>query len=299
MLLGDPDSPGGSMTTRVIGPAALLLCAGLVALRSPTPRPADGGVARIQEHLATVRTALHAADVSHLDAERTAARARALGYLDQYRRHGVFPHNHVVSDRRTAVFIDEHGTHCAVGYLMARTGDGSLARRIADTANLARVADLAGDPELGDWLDRNGLSVLEAAMIQPAYDPRVDDNLHDGYDQATLLLSAVDVPLIVINRPGSQSGRIAGGFGLAVGTLQAALGVAGYLEADDGLRGLSIGANLVLGAVGIGFGLKQLFGDRDGGTATSGENRQADPSFRLSPWLAPAGEAGFRVALRW
>jgi len=287
------------MTTRVIGPAALLLCAGLVALRSPTPRPADGGVARIQEHLATVRTALHAADVSHLDAERTAARARALGYLDQYRRHGVFPHNHVVSDRRTAVFIDEHGTHCAVGYLMARTGDGALARRIADTANLARVADLAGDPELRDWLDRNGLSVLEAAMIQPAYDPERFDDHDEGYDRATLLLSAADVPLIVINRPGSQSSRIAGGFGFAVGTLQAAVGVAGFFAHHDDLRGLSIGANLVLGAVGIGFGLKQLLGDRDGGTAASGENREAGPALRLSPWRGPDGASGFRVALRW
>ena len=287
------------MTTRVIGAAALLLCAGLVALRSPTPPAADGGVARIQHHLATVRTVLQAADVGHLDAERTAARARVLGYLDQYRRHGVFPHNHVVIDRRTTVFVDEHGTHCAVGYLMARTGAGALARRIADTANLARVADLAGDPELRDWLDRNGLSVVEAAMIQPAYDPERFNDHDEGYDRATLLLSAADVPLIVINRPGSQSSRIAGGFGFAVGTLQAALGVAGYLADDNDLRDLSIGANLVLGAVGIGFGLKQLFGDRDGGTATSGENREAGPSLRLSPWLAPAGASGFRIALRW
>lgn len=221
-----------------------------------------------------------------------------LGYLDQYRRHGVFPHNHVVSDRRTNVFIDEHDTHCAVGYLMAKTGAGDLARRIAETANLARIADLAADPELRDWLDRNGLSVLEAAMIQPTYGER-PHGPDESYDTATLLMSAADVPLIIVNRPGSRSSRVAGGFGFAFGALQAGLGVAGYLADDDDLRDLSIGANLVLGAVGIGFGLKQLFGDRDGGSPTSSENPEPVPSLRLSPWFSPDGASGFRVGLRW
>jgi hypothetical protein len=57
------------------------------------------------------------------------------------------------------------------------------------------------------------------------------------------------------HRTGSQSSRIAGGFGFAVATLPAALCVARFFAHDDDLRGLSIGANLVLGAVGIGFGL--------------------------------------------
>jgi hypothetical protein len=197
------------------------------------------------------------------------------------------------------VFIDEHGTHCAVGYLMARTGAGDLARRIAGTANLARVADLAADPGFGDWLDRNGLTAVEAAMIQPAYDPdRLDDN-DKGYDTATLVMSAVDLPLIVINRPGARSSRIAGGFGLTIGALQAGLGMVGYFADDDDLRDLSIGTNLVLGAAGIGFGLKQLFGDPDDGSAASSQDRGAGPSLRLSPWLSPDGASGLRVGLRW
>jgi hypothetical protein len=245
-----------------------------------------------------VETALRSADVDHLDAERSAARARLLEYLDQYRRRAVFPHNHVVSGRRTTVFIDEHGTHCAVGYLMARAGDGALARRIADTANLARVADLTGDPELRDWLDRNGLSALEAAMIQPAYGER--PSYHDeGYDAATLLASAADVPLIFVNRPGHRSSRLAGGFGFAVGALQAGLGVVGYAADDDDLRDLSIGANLVLGGIGTAFGLRQLFGAEDDATTTSSEAHEPGPSLELSPWLPPEGGSGFRVGIRW
>lgn len=287
------------MTARIAGAAALLLCALIPVLRSsPAPAGAFDEVDRIRHHLAAVETTLRSTDAGHLDAGTRAARSRLLDILGQYRRQGVFPHNHVVSDRRTTVFIDEHGTHCAVGYLMARTGEGDLARRIADTANLARVADLAADPEFREWLDRNGLTAYEAAMIQPTYGGQPSFQQDEAYDAATVIMSVVDLPLIILNRPGRESGGIAAGLGLAIGALQTTLGTLGYFGDQGDIRDLSIGANLVLGAAGIGFGLHQLLRARDD-RSTSSENRDPGPSLHLSPWLSREGASGFRLGLRW
>lgn len=60
--------------------------------------------------------------------------------------------------------------HCAVGHLMAQTGYGALARRIAAADNHVRVMDLRGDAEVEAWLETHGLTLEEAARIQPAYE---------------------------------------------------------------------------------------------------------------------------------
>jgi hypothetical protein len=121
--------------------------------------------ARIASHLARVEALLRAADVSALGPLQVAVRARNLDALREYRQRGRFPHNHVVADRRTPVFVDEHGTHCAVGYLIARSGHEALAQRIANTRNLARIADLADDPELLCWLDAACVLRLEYLWV--------------------------------------------------------------------------------------------------------------------------------------
>ncbi|MDB4931641.1 MAG: hypothetical protein JWM10_4125, partial [Myxococcaceae bacterium] len=69
----------------------------------------------------------------------------------------------------TPVFVDGDGARCAMAALIESTGDGALVDRVARAHNLAAVRELAGDPGLVAWLDRNGLTLAEAARIQPSY----------------------------------------------------------------------------------------------------------------------------------
>ena len=143
--------------------------------RLPNARPVDSKLAAltervsIQAHLACCELRLRlgtTADQTH--------RLRLLDLLRRYWKAGDFPHNTASSGGRRPVFIDETGTHCAVGHLMARTGAAGLATELDRRDRFARIEDMH-DPlpaELQDWLDRNGLTRREAALIQPTYGPR-------------------------------------------------------------------------------------------------------------------------------
>jgi hypothetical protein len=80
---------------------------------------------------------------------------------------GRFPHNHV-GPGLTPVFIDEHGTACAVGYLLLEGGAAELARQIAHEQPLARLPEIRS-PALARWAMENGFQVEELALIQPSY----------------------------------------------------------------------------------------------------------------------------------
>jgi hypothetical protein len=90
--------------------------------------------------------------------------------LDEYRAAGVFPHNHVRAGQRVPVFVDPQGTPCAVGYLMLRAGREDLVESIVRAHNLVRVRALGDDPRVAAWLETQGITLTEAALIQPAYD---------------------------------------------------------------------------------------------------------------------------------
>jgi hypothetical protein len=96
-------------------------------------------------------------------------RALLLDELRRYRRRGRFPLNHDSQSRSVPKFIDSYGTRCAVAHLMEVSGLGELVRHIARTDNLARVYRLARLPEVRAWLDASGLTLDEAARIQPEY----------------------------------------------------------------------------------------------------------------------------------
>ncbi len=59
---------------------------------------------------------------------------------------------------------------CAVGHLLITSQQSQLASHIAQTANEARIRDMA-IPELAQWATQVGLSVDELALIQPSYCP--------------------------------------------------------------------------------------------------------------------------------
>jgi len=62
-----------------------------------------------------------------------------------------------------------------MAYLIERSGRHDLVDRVALTRNDAFIAELPDDPALRVWLDSVGLSVAEAARIQPTYPPGVVD----------------------------------------------------------------------------------------------------------------------------
>jgi hypothetical protein len=116
-----------------------------------------------------VSHALRAEPTTHLTDEQRTARQLALDWLDEYRAAGVFPHNHVRPGERVSVFVDPHGTPCAVGYLMLRSGEEQLVEEIVRTDNLIRVHELRDDPRVAAWLQAHGLTLDDAALIQPQY----------------------------------------------------------------------------------------------------------------------------------
>jgi len=156
--------------TIVCGLIAVPLCVILTA-DAPPARPDNPEVSRIQDHLSEVSRALRAETTVHLTNEQQGARRAALDWLDAYRAAGVFPHNHVRPGQRVPVFVDPHGTPCAVGYLMLRSGHRDLVEEIVRTDNLVRVHELREDGRVAAWLDAHGLTLAEAARIQPWYDP--------------------------------------------------------------------------------------------------------------------------------
>jgi hypothetical protein len=137
----------------------------------------------VATHLAGVEADLRAADVSHLTDAQRQRRSTELDRLRTYWQRGEFPHNHIAPAGRprderpgewrdqpgqAPVFVDEHGTHCAVAWLMADEVP-ELVAAIAASDNLATVRDLDG-PALRGWADAAGLSIDELARIQPHYD---------------------------------------------------------------------------------------------------------------------------------
>jgi hypothetical protein len=112
-------------------------------------------------------------DVTHLSAEQAASRTRLLDELARYARRARFPKNRDFPNTRRPYFVDADGTRCAVAHLIESTGASALVARVAAARNNAYVSELASDGALLAWLDRAGLTVAEAARIQPDYSDSV------------------------------------------------------------------------------------------------------------------------------
>jgi hypothetical protein len=98
----------------------------------------------------------------------TRARRRAIARLHEYRTAGRFPRNHRVLGH-IPTFVDEHGTACAVGFLMQRSGHDELVEEIVRTDNHVYIEHITEGPAL-DWIRFSGLTQEECAVIQPSYD---------------------------------------------------------------------------------------------------------------------------------
>ncbi|MBK8499797.1 MAG: hypothetical protein IPL52_13515 [Flavobacteriales bacterium] len=136
----------------------------------------------VRAHLAEVLGVLSDARVEHLTTEQLASRNELIQVLTDYAQQGRFPINYYRL-QRIPVFIDEHDTHCAVGYLMRHTGHEAMARRIAAANNYAWVREIA-EPGLAAWQLASGFSLEELKLIQGAYDFYIEDAflLPDKYE---------------------------------------------------------------------------------------------------------------------
>ncbi len=106
------------------------------------------------------------------------ARAANIRHLEAYARRGRFPLNENHASTNVPIFVDNHDTACAVGFLMRKSGWGAAVTGIAATNNLVYVSDVTKGP-LVDWILHSGLTGEEAALIQPAYPPRPEAFLDD------------------------------------------------------------------------------------------------------------------------
>ena len=154
----------------------------VLAVASPEPSPRRLEVARLQAHFDSVDAELRHAGGPRLTSSQRVARATLIGWLQEYRNAGEFPRNERFASPMP-IFRDDHGALCAMAYLIDQSGRGDLVDRIAMTRNSAFIAELADDPALRAWLDSVGLSVNEAARIQPTYTPPVEASVAQ-YDSA-------------------------------------------------------------------------------------------------------------------
>ncbi|MFO0631063.1 MAG: hypothetical protein U0325_36300 [Polyangiales bacterium] len=127
----------------------------------------------MRAHLEGAARALRDATPPGLTDEALARRAALLGHLRRYIDDERYPINRVRREP-TPVFVDELGSRCAVAALLEATGRHDVVARVARTANLARVHELAGDGEFVGWLDRHGLTLDEAARVQPSYSEHME-----------------------------------------------------------------------------------------------------------------------------
>jgi antitoxin component YwqK of YwqJK toxin-antitoxin module len=121
----------------------------------------------IRSHLLSVVSLLDRNPPQDISSGQLRARKQNLRVLENYAYAGIFPQNYYHLNR-TPVFIDEHGTHCAVGFLMMCSGRDDLARRISGKDNYVFVRDI-DDPEISAWQKNSGFTLDELALIQPAY----------------------------------------------------------------------------------------------------------------------------------
>jgi hypothetical protein len=88
--------------------------------------------------------------------------------LAGYRDRGLFPLNEGQSIQPVPIFVDEHDTACAVGQLMRWSGWDEDVSSINQSNNFVYVPDVSGGP-INEWILDSGLTIEEAALIQPGY----------------------------------------------------------------------------------------------------------------------------------
>lgn len=189
-----------------------------------TPRTFNSDTERIAQHLHLVREHLAQHTPEGLSAGQVHERSQLLEALDAYADRGVFPKNYVLP-YRNPVFIDPHGTACAVGQLMIESGHADLALRIDAEMELAYIREI-DLPEVGQWADEHGFTADELAWIQPGYAPAVPWFVLGEGTNGTVdeLLTLANGDLLVVGQFTDAGGTACNGAALWNGSSYTALG---------------------------------------------------------------------------
>jgi len=103
-------------------------------------------------------------------------RTKHLDHLAEYVSASTFPGEFTCGEfiPGRPCFVDNGGTHCAVGYLMKQDQAGKVVASINEKFryDFLMDMDLTQIPEACQWVAESGFSILELAMIQPTYDFR-------------------------------------------------------------------------------------------------------------------------------
>jgi hypothetical protein len=246
--------------TRLLTALALpLLVAGSVIWGASRDSFAESEVARLRAHFAQVEQEMLARDVSVLTPVQRSRRAELVDLLREYREEGRFPKNEHFPGQRIPYFRDAHGTLCAMAYLIASTGSVDLVDNVARTRNNAYLPELVDEPGLTEWLDEHGLTVAEAARIQPTYGfPDPDSQVSEGFAMASVGLAVANGAAIMLNLQGGSRGALTGRglFGILAGTADIALG----LTKKDGTgTALTLGVtDMLVGGISVALGVTSL-----------------------------------------
>ncbi|HEY5939669.1 MAG TPA: hypothetical protein VIT87_02530 [Gemmatimonadales bacterium] len=256
-----------------------------VAPTGPKPLDRQLEVARLRAHFDSVDLELRAANALQLTPAQRTARVTLIGWLREYRDAGAFPRNDRFPNRAMPFFRDGHGVLCAMAYLIERSGRGDLVDRVAATRNNASIAELAGDGELLAWLDSTGLSVAEAARIQPFYGTLPEnEDVSTEYAVTSIVVSGASLATLGFNL--FAPSRTTGWAGVAAGS--AAI-IAGAVNLDEtgGTDDVAT-VNIIAGGSALVAGIYQLLRLRPEEPANTGVS--------VAPTVTPAS-GGPRIGL--
>lgn len=121
---------------------------------------------RVTQHLEDALVQLKTETPVGLSADQRVAREAVLDDLRRYIDAKEFPRS---NGPTSPVFVDDADQHCAMGALISWNGGDDIVRNIRRTRNLATVPTLVDEPGLADWLTTHGMTVEEAALVQPTY----------------------------------------------------------------------------------------------------------------------------------
>jgi hypothetical protein len=236
-----------------------LLVAGSVIWDASRDSFAESEAARLRAHFVQVKQELLARDVSYLTPVQRSRRAELLNLLREYSAVGRFPKNEHFPGQRMPYFRDAHGTLCAMAYLIASTGSVDLVDNVARTRNNAYLPELADEPGLAEWLDEHGLTVDEAARIQPAYGfPDPESQVSEGFAMASVGLAMANGAAIMLNLQDGSRGALRGRgiLGIVAGTADIALG----LTKKDGTgTAHTLGVtDMLVGGISVALGVTSL-----------------------------------------
>jgi hypothetical protein len=251
---------------------------------------------RVRAHFDSAEREVRSHPVGRLSQAQRAARARALDRLHAYAARGVFPRNWHFPGAFVPSFVDDRtGTRCGMAYLIEESGSSGFVARIAATNNNASILDLRDDAELLSWLERNGLTLEEAARIQPTYCGPVPpgcycvsfdvpycptSTLSGGYKVATGVSVGADVAAVALNVVHTRMARpVAGAVGIVAGVAGIAIGAPNFDE--SGSRRTLGFVNAGVGAVSAAFGVYRLTHKPAAASLVS-----------FAPWFSASGASG-------